>query len=316
MKVRAHVAIAALLVTAAATQAEGYPEKPIRLVTSEAGGGNDVQARLISTMLSMRFGQRIVVDNRPSGVIPGEIVSRATPDGYTLLLYNNALWTAALLQKTPYDAFRDLAAVSGISVVPNVLVVSPALPVRSVPELVAYARANAGALNYASSGTGSSNHLAAELFKSMAGIDVVRIGYKGAALGMNDVAGGRVQMMFPTSVAAAPFVKAGKVRALAVTSAAPSPLAPGLPTIASAGLAGYESVAIYGVFAPARTPRAIVRRLNQEIGSVLSAPELQEKFTSIGMEPAGGPPEALTARMKSEMRRLASVVKRAGIGAE
>jgi len=314
--------LASLLATASAflfvasAHAQSYPDKPIRLITSEAGGGNDVQARLIATALSMRLNQRIVVDNRPSGVIPGDITAKAAPDGYTLLFYNNALWTASLLQKTPYDAMRDLVPVAWPSSTPNLLVVNADVPAKSVAELIALARAKPGELNYASSGTGASNHLAGELFKSMASVNIVRIAYKGAAQGMNDVVGGRVQVMFPTSVAATPFVKAGKVRALAVTSLRPSALAPGLPTIAASGLPGYESIAIYGMFAPTGTPRAVIALLNREIERVLTMPELKEKFLNIGMEPAGGPPEALTAKMKEESARVEKLVRTAGIRPE
>jgi tripartite-type tricarboxylate transporter receptor subunit TctC len=310
------LATASAFLFVASAHAQSYPDKPIRLITSEAGGGNDVQARLIATALSMRLNQRIVVDNRPSGVIPGDITAKAAPDGYTLLFYNNALWTASLLQKTPYDAMRDLAPVAWPSSTPNVLVVNADVPAKSVPALIALARAKPGELNYASSGTGASNHLAGELFKSMAGVNIVRIAYKGAAQGMNDVVGGRVQVMFPTSVAATPFVKSGKVRALAVTSLRPSALAPGLPTIAASGLPGYESIAIYGMFAPTGTPRAVIALLNREIERVLTTPELKEKFLNIGMEPAGGPPEALTAKMKEESARVAKLVRTAGIRPE
>ncbi len=310
------LATASAFLFVASAHAQSYPDKPIRLITSEAGGGNDVQARLIATALSMRLNQRIVVDNRPSGVIPGDITAKAAPDGYTLLFYNNALWTASLLQKTPYDAMRDLAPVAWPSSTPNVLVVNADVPAKSVPALIALARAKPGELNYASSGTGASNHLAGELFKSMAGVNIVRIAYKGAAQGMNDVVGGRVQVMFPTSVAATPFVKSGKVRALAVTSLRPSAIAPGLPTIAASGLPGYESIAIYGMFAPTGTPRAVIALLNREIERVLTTPELKEKFLNIGMEPAGGPPEALTAKMKEESARVAKLVRTAGIRPE
>ena len=310
------LATASAFLFVASAHAQSYPDKPIRLITSEAGGGNDVQARLIATALSMRLNQRIVVDNRPSGVIPGDITAKAAPDGYTLLFYNNALWTASLLQKTPYDAMRDLMPVAWPSSTPNVLVVNADVPAKSVPALIALARAKPGELNYASSGTGASNHLAGELFKSMAGVSIVRIAYKGAAQGMNDVVGGRVQVMFPTSVAATPFVKSGKVRALAVTSLRPSAIAPGLPTIAASGLPGYESIAIYGMFAPTGTPRAVIALLNREIERVLTTPELKEKFLNIGMEPAGGPPEALTAKMKEESARVAKLVRTAGIRPE
>ena len=306
-------ALGVTVLSTGAVCAQPYPNRPIRIVTSETGGGNDVQARLIAQAITVRLGQRIVVDNRASGVIPGEIVSKATPDGYTLLLYNNALWMGQLMQRTPYDATTDFAPIVWLSSVPNILIVNATLPVNSVIELITLAKAKPGELNYASSGTGASNHLAGELFKAMAGVDIVRIPYKGAALGLTDVIGGRVQLMFPTSVAATPYVKSGKVKALAVTSAEPSALAPTLPTIAAAGLPGYESIAIYGVFAPAKTPRPIIDKLNEEIVRILNAPDLKEKFFNIGMEPMGGSPERLASTMKSEMARMAKVLKRAGI---
>jgi tripartite-type tricarboxylate transporter receptor subunit TctC len=310
------IACGVMMLAPTAAAAQTYPTRPIRLVTSEAGGGNDIQARLIGQGLSIRLGQRIVVDNRPSGVIPGEIVSKSAPDGYTLLLYNNTLWIGTLMQKTPYDAAKDFSAVTWVSSTPNVLVVHSALPVQSLAELIALARAKPGELNYASSGTGASNHLAGELFKSMTGVNIVRIAYKGAAQGLNDLIGGRVQLMFPTSVSVTPFLKSGQVRALAVTSAAPSALAPGLPTMAAAGLPGYESISIYGVFAPSGTPRPVVEKLNAEIVRVLSAPELKDRFFNIGTEPVGGSPDQLAATIRSEMLRMARVIKDAGIRSE
>jgi len=220
------------------------------------------------------------------------------------------------MQKTPYDAVKHFSAVTWVSSTPNVLVVHSALPVQSVAELITLARAKPGELNYASSGTGASHHLAGELFKSMAGINIVRIAYKGAAQGLNDLIGGRVQLMFPTSVSVTPFLKSGQVRALAVTSAAPSALAPGLPTMAAAGLPGYESISIYGVFAPSGTPRPVVEKLNAEIVRVLSAPELKDRFFNIGTEPVGGSPDQLAATIRSEMLRMARVIKDAGIRSE
>jgi tripartite-type tricarboxylate transporter receptor subunit TctC len=310
------IASGVLIFDARVAAAQPYPVRPIRLVTAEAGGGNDVQARLIAQGLSMRMGQRVVVDNRPSGVIPGEIVSKAAPDGYTVLLYNNTFWIGTLMQKTPYDVTKDFSAVVWVSSTPNVLVVNSAVPVKSVAELIALAKANPGDLNYASSGNGASNHLAGELFKAMAAVKIVRIAYKGAAQGLNDLIGGRVQLMFPTSVSVMAFLRSGQVRALAVTSAEPSTLTPGLPTMAAAGLPGYESIAIYGVFAPAATPQPVVQKLNSEIVRVLSAPDLKERFLSVGMEPIGGSPDQLAATIRSDMSRMAKVIKDASIRAE
>ena len=186
---------------------QDYPNKPIRIVTSEAGGGNDIQARLIAQGLAGALGEQVVVENRPSGVIPGEIVSKAPPNGYTLLLYNNTLWIGPLMQNTPYDAVRDFAPVTSVAKGANVLVVNPALPVKSVAELVALAKAKPGELNYGSSGTGASNHLAAELFRAMAGVNIVRINYKGAGPALTALLAGELQLMFPTAGAVTPHVR-------------------------------------------------------------------------------------------------------------
>lgn len=293
--------------------AQEFPTRPVRIVTSEAGGGNDLQARLIARGLSGALGQQVIVDNRPSGVIPGEIVSRASPNGYTLLLYNNTLWTGPLIQKTPYDPVRDLAPVTTATIGPNVLVVNPASPANSVAELIALAKARPGELNYASSGTGATNHLAAELFKTLAGVDIVRIGYKGAGPGLNDLMANQVQVMFPTAGAAAPHVKSGRVKALAVTSLERSSIAPQLPTVAASGLPGFESLAIYGLFVPAATPHALVSRLNREIVRVLDAADVKEKLFGMGMEAVGGSPEALANRVRAEMKRMGRVIREAGI---
>lgn len=293
--------------------AQDFPNKPLRIVTSQAGGGNDVQARAIAKGLTESMGQQAIVDNRPSGVIPGDIVAKANPDGYTLLLYNNALWTGPLMQKTPYDPVRDFTTITTVAVSPNVLVVNPALPVSSVKELIALAKSKPGALNYASSGIGASNHLAAELFKTMARVDIVRIGYKGAGPGLTDLIANQIQVMFPTAGAVAPHIKAGRVKALAVTSLERSSVAPQLPTVASAGLPGYESIAIYGMFGPAGVPRAIVARLNKEVVRVLAAPAVKARFFELGLEIVGDTPEQLGARVKSEMVRMQKLIRDAGI---
>ena len=262
----------ALTAISAAAQAQDYPTRPIRIVTSEAGGGNDLQARLVAKGLTAALGQQVIVENRPSGVIPGDIVAKATPNGYTLLLYNNTFWVGPLLQSTPYDPLKDFAAVTTVAVSPNILVVNQSVPVKSVTELIALAKAKPGELNYASSGTGATNHLAAEMFKSMAGVNIVRVSYKGAGQAMNDLLAGQVQVAFPTAGAAAAHMRAGRVRALGVTSLEPSPLAPGLPTVA-ASIPGYETIAIYGLFVPARTPPAIINRLHREAVQVVKSPK-------------------------------------------
>jgi tripartite-type tricarboxylate transporter receptor subunit TctC len=304
-----------LLAGAGAVSAQNYPNMPIRIVTSEAGGGNDVQARLVAQGLAGALGEQVVVENRPSGVIPGEVVSKAPPNGYTLLLYNNTLWIGPLLQNTPYDVVRDLAPVTSVAKGANVLVVNPATPVKSVAELVALAKAKPGELNYGSSGTGASNHLAGELFRVMAGVNIVRINYKGAGPALTALLAGELQLMFPTAGAVTPHVRAGRVRALAVTSAEPTALFPGVPTMA-AFLPGYESISIYGVFAPAKTPRTIIDKLNEEIVRFLNRADVKEKFSNAGMETVGGSPEQLAATVKSEMARMGKVIRDAGIRGE
>jgi len=304
-----------LLSGASAVFAQDYPNKPIRIVTSEAGGGNDVQARLVAQGLASALGEQVIVENRPSGVIPGEVVSKAAPNGYTLLLYNNTLWIGPLLQNTPYDMARDFAPITSVTRAPNVLVVNSTLPVKSVAELVALAKAKPGELNYGSSGTGGSNHLAAELFRFMAGVNIVRINYKGAGPALTALLAGELQLMFPTAGAVTPHFKAGRVRALAVTSAEPTALFPGVPTVAAV-LPGYESISIYGIFAPAKTPRTIIDKLNQEIVRFLNRTEVKEKFFIAGMEAVGSSPEQFAATVKSEMARMGKVIKEAGIRTE
>ena len=291
---------------------QDYPNRPLRIVTSEAGGGNDLHARLVARGLSGALGQQVIVENRPSGVIPGDIVAKANPNGYTLLLYNNALWIGPLMQAAPYDPLKDFAMVTTVSISPNVLVVTPSLPVKSLAELIALAKAKPGELNYASSGTGASNHLAAELLKSMAGINIVRIGYKGASQAMNDLIAGQVQLMFPTAGAVAAHVRAGRVRALAVSSTGASSLLPGLPAVA-ATLPGYESIAIYGLFLPARTPQSIINRLHKETVQVLNVPDVKEKLQSVGVEVIGDMPDQLAARVRADIARMGKVIKDAGI---
>ena len=213
--------------TVATTAAENWPQRPLRIVTSEPGGGSDFTARVVAQGLSMSLGQQVIVDNRAGTFAAAHIMRTAAADGYTLLSYNNSLWTLPLLQTVPYDVLRDFVPVTLATRSPNILVVHPSLPLTTVRELVAHAKAQPGALNYASGTIGSTNHLAAELFKALAGVNIARIGYKGSGFAVNDLIGGQVQLMFATSGSIAPHVKAGRLRALAVTSAQPSPLAPG-----------------------------------------------------------------------------------------
>ncbi|HEX3170522.1 MAG TPA: tripartite tricarboxylate transporter substrate-binding protein [Burkholderiales bacterium] len=306
---------AMLLSGIACANAAEYPVKPLRIVTSEAGGGNDVPARIVAQGLTLALGQQVVIENRPSGVVPAEIVAKAAPNGYTLLFYNNALWTAPLIQATPYDMLRDFTPVSAVARAVNVLTVNSALPAKSVADLVALAKTKPGGLNYGSSGTGASNHLAAEIFRTMAQIDIVRVNYKGAGPALTALIAGELQLMFPSAGAATPHVRAGRVKALAVTSAAPSALFPGLPAIA-ATLPGYESLAIYGLFAPAGTPPAIIVRLNTVVAQFLARADIQERFAAAGMDAAASTPGQLSASVQAEVARIGKVIRAAGIRAD
>jgi len=301
-----------LLSGVACANAAEYPVKPLRIVTSEAGGGNDVPARIVAQGLTLALGQQVVIENRPSGVVPAEIVAKAAPNGYTLLFYNNALWTAPLIQATPYDMLRDFTPVSAVARAVNVLTVNSALPAKSVADLIALAKTKPGGLNYGSSGTGASNHLAAEMFRTMAQIEIVRVNYKGAGPALTALIAGELQLMFPSAGAATPHVRAGRVKALAVTSAAPSAVFPGLPAIA-ATLPGYESLAIYGLFAPAGTPPAIIVRLNTVIAQFLARADIQERFAAAGMDAAASTPGQLSASVQAEVARIGKVIRAAGI---
>ena len=308
-------AVAGLVMTS--VQAQGFPLKPIRIVTNEPGAGLDFSARLIAQGLSERFKQAVIVDNRggAGGIIAGELVAKAAPDGYTLLFYSNGLWTVPLLQKAPFDPLRDFAPVTLALTSPSLLVVHPSLPVKSVADLLALARARPGALDYASGGNGAPTHLAAELFKLLARVDLTHIPFKGSGPALNALLGGQAQLMFTVANGGLPHVQSGRLRVLAVTSAQPSALLPGVPTVAAAGVAGYEAVTMQALFAPARTPEAIVRVLNQETLRVINAPELREKFSAAATEVVGGTPDQLRAAVAEDMSKLERVIKAAGMRA-
>ncbi len=315
MKLRSVIALlcTGLLVTAVAAQP--YPNKPVRIVTTGAGGGTDLVARLITPGLTAGLGQQVIVDNRGgSVVIPAGVVAQAPPQGYTLLFFANPLWLVPFLQdNVPYDPVKTFTPIILTHRSPNILVVNPSLAAKSVKELISLAKAKPGELNYASGGMGSSNHLAAELLNAMAGVRITRVLYKAAAPALTDVIGAQVQLMFATAGSAMPYVKSGKLRALAVTSAEPSALTPGLPTVAAAGLPGYESVAIYGIFAPAGTPATIIGRLNREIAEVLNKAEVKDRLFASGVEVVASSPEQLGAAVKADMARMGKVIKDAGI---
>jgi tripartite-type tricarboxylate transporter receptor subunit TctC len=308
------VSCAPMAVAASAT--DGYPQRPVHIVTGGAGGGSDITARIVAQGISDALGQPFIVDNRAAGVTPGIIVSQATPDGYTLLVQGSTFWVAPLVQKTPYDPIKDFAPVILVNSAPNVLVVHPAVAANSVKEFVALAKARPGQLNYASGSSGGSVHLAGELFKAMAGIDFVFVPYKSAAQARTDLLNGQMQFSFATVGGVVPLVKAAKLKALGVSSAKPSALMPGLPTVAAAGVPGYESGTATGMFAPAGTPRAIVEHLNREARRFLERQDTRERFLNLGLEVVSGTPEAFGAAVKSEMARLGKVIQEAHIRAE
>ncbi len=271
--------------------ASAYPTKSIRLIVPLApGGGNDTIARLIGVKISPTLGQQVVIDNRPGagGIIGVEIVTKAPADGYTLLLANAAVMSIVphAQQKVPYDALKDFAPVSLIASAPLLVVVHPSLPVRTMKELTALAKARPAAINYASNGVGTGTHLATELYSMMTGVKMVHVPYKGLSLAMTDLMSGQVPLMFSSAVAMLPHVKTGKLRAIAMTGARRSQALPEVPTVAETGLVGYEASSWYGVAAPAGTARAIVERLNKEIVAVVKSKELQDRFNSEAVIPA------------------------------
>jgi tripartite-type tricarboxylate transporter receptor subunit TctC len=304
--------LAHLLVSMPAA-AQSFPTKAIRLYTAEAGGGLDFTARVIATPLSAALGRPVVVSNHGAGSFAAEIVAKSPPDGYSVLVYGSNVWLSPFLRDdVPWDPIRSFAPVTLITRGPNLVVVHPALPVRSVKELIALAKARPGELNYASGSTGSSPHLAAELFKSLAHVNIVRISYRGNALAYADVLRGEVPLIFPTPASVAPHLKSGKLRALAVTTKERSRLFPGLPAVAES-VPDYEAATLVGAFVPAGTPPAIIARVNEEIARVLSSAEVRERFTNIGTEPAPSSPDEFGALVRSEMARLGKVIKEAGI---
>jgi tripartite-type tricarboxylate transporter receptor subunit TctC len=303
-----------MLLGASLAAGQTYPNKPIRILASEAGSEVDIAARKIAPAISVTLGQPVIVDNRPGNISP-ELVAKATPDGYTLLMIAGSLWIGPLMQKTSYDPVKDFLPITLIYQYPLVVVVNPNVPAQSVAELIALAKAKPGALNYGRGATGGSSHLGAELLKSMAGVNIVQIAYKGSGPALQALVAGEVQVMVNNAASAAPLVKSGRLRALAVTSAAPSPLAPGLPTVA-ASLPGYEFEQLLGAFTTAGTPAAIVTRLNREMVRFLQRPDVKEQFFNAGAEVVASSSEALSARMKVDMARMGKVIRDAGIRVE
>ena len=294
--------------------AQGYPTRPVRVVTSAPGGGVDFTARLLAQGLASALGQQFVVDNRGGTNISSMTVANATPDGYTLLVDNNTLWVAPLLGKPAYTMAQFTPVVLASRSL-NVLVVHPSLPINSVKDLIALAKSKPGEINYAAGLVGSANFLAAEIFKQMTGVDMVRISYKGGGPALNDVLAGQVKIMFATTGSVMPHVKSGRLRALAVTSAEPTPLVPGLPAFA-ATVPGYESPTFCGLFVPAKTPLAIVARLNDAARKYLELPEAKERFRLSGVEAVGSTPQEFDAAIKVDTARIQKLIQATGIRVE
>ncbi len=311
------VALLSITPAAAAQAARGYPERPIRLLIAQAPGGNaDIIARALADGLAERLGQSIVADNRPgaSGIIATETTVRAAPDGYTILLVPSSFGVnPAVTRKLPYDQLRDLAPITLVASAPNVLVVGPALPIKSVADLVKAAKANPGKLTYGSSGNLGSPHLAGELFELMTGTDMVHVPYKGAATAMVDLIGGRISLSFASLPSAISHIRGGRLTAIAVTSEKRFPLTPDLPTVSESGLHGFETTAWQGLVAPAKTPSAIIQRLNAEAVQVLNQPVMRERLTQNGAVAVGSTPEELWAFARAQIEKWAKVIKAAGI---
>ncbi|KQP49675.1 tripartite tricarboxylate transporter substrate binding protein [Pseudorhodoferax sp. Leaf274] len=296
-----------------AAQAQAWPAKPIKLVVSYPPGGTlDAVARIVATPLSQRLGQPVVVDNRAGagGAIGGDLVAKSAPDGYTVLLdASNHAQNPALRSKMPFDTLRDLAPVSLLVKVPNVLVVNPATSIKTVQDLIAQAKARPGEINFASSGNGSAQHLAAEQFSAMAGVHMTHVAYKGGGPALTDVMAGQVPVFFGSLASSLAYIQAGKLRAVAVTGKARAAVLPQLPTVAEAGLPGYEVYEWNAVFVPAGTPAAVTERLSKELAAVLKDPEVRQRLQATGAEVIGSTPAELDAFRRAELAKWSKLAK-------
>lgn len=312
------VALVAALAGAAAA-AQEYPQRPVRMVIGlPAGGSTDVMGRIVSAKLSERLGKQVVVDNRPgaNGIIAITLVVNSQPDGYTLIMAAGSWGTLSSLYKLPFDLQKDLAPISFVGTSPYVLVVQSTLPVKSVADLIAYGKANPGKLTFAGSTPGSLQRLAGELLKRTGGFDMLYVPYKGTGAVMPDLLGGRLDVAFDNVLILTPYIKKGQLRALGVTSTKRSVVFPELPTLAETGVPGFHAVGWFGVFATAKTPQAIVNRLNSEIVALMKEPEIRDRLLAQGAEPQPGPPEDLRKYLAGEIAKWGKVIREAGIKAE
>jgi tripartite-type tricarboxylate transporter receptor subunit TctC len=298
-----------------------FPDKPVRFVIGfTPGGPSDILARAVGQKLSERWKQQVVVENRPGagGNLAAEVVAKSPADGHVWLLGNNSILATnqSLYSRLPYDPIKDFAPVALVAVQPNILVVHPAVPANSLSELIAHLKSNPGKLNYASSGAGAAAHLAGELFRTMAGVDIVHVPYKGAQPALTDLIAGHAQLMFATSASVIPYMKAGRLRALAVTTAQRSPSVPELPTMSEAGLPGFEATTWHGVVVPSATPSAVVQQLNQDINAVLKEKDLSERLAGLGAEILTGTPRDFQDYIAREIPKWSKVVKDSGAKAD
>jgi tripartite-type tricarboxylate transporter receptor subunit TctC len=318
--IQAGAALALAIAAPAFAQATNYPDKPIRIVVPYPPGGfNDTLARTVGAKLQAAWGQSVVIDNKPGGatVIGLDAAAKAPPDGYTLVIlpFSFAV-NPAIFAKLPYDSQKDFAPITLAATTANLLVVPASSPFNSMKDVLVQAKAKPGSLSYASTGIGSSNHLSMEKFKQMAGLDITHVPYKGSAPAVTDLIGGQVQVMFDNISNVLPHVKSGKLKALAVTTPARSPLTPELPTVTEAGVSGYEVAVWFGIAAPGGTPRPIVDKLNAEIVKILHMPDVKEKFTAQGVDSVGSTVEQFQAHLQAQRTMWAKVVKDAGVTPE
>ena len=294
-----------------------YPQRAVKMIVPfPPAGATDIVGRIVAQKLTERLGQSVVVENRPGagGTIGSDIVAKSAPDGYTILMATSSTHSVGpALQKLPYDPIKDFAAITHVADVPNVLVVSPKLPVANLKEFIAYAKANPGKLNFASSGIGTIVHLNGEFFRMLTGVDIVHVPYKGTALAIPDLASGNVAMLFDSLASAMPNIKSGSARPLALNAPRRSHLLPDVPTLAEAGLPAFDRYTWFGMFAPAGTPPEIVRKLQSETVAALKAPDLRERFDAVGAEPVGSTSEQFVERIKSDGVRWAEVIRKADV---